>query len=91
MIRLWDLQGKLRAELQANPDAIYALSFTPQGDEIVAVSREGTVRFWQVREGGESLDNLITRGCDWLEDYLSVRSQEQQKLSESVTCSPLEE
>lgn len=85
-LRLWDREENLRAEVKANPDIIYDLGFTANGRAVLTVSRDGTVRRWQVREGLADLENLLQRGCNWLQDYLAIRPQERDKLSASVSC-----
>ncbi|MGK7875841.1 MAG: AAA-like domain-containing protein [Xenococcaceae cyanobacterium] len=78
--RLWDLQGNLRAEFKGHQDSIYKVSFSADGQRIATVSRDDTVRVWQVEEGLEGLEQLLTKGCKWLQDYLATHPKEQKKL-----------
>ena len=87
-VRLWDLQGNLRAESKAGEEAIYGVNFSPlhelpsQGlrQRVVTVSRDGTVRVWQMEEGWQGLEQILQRGCAWLNDYLVAHPQDRAKL-----------
>ncbi|WP_422641104.1 hypothetical protein [Tolypothrix tenuis] len=42
------------------------MSFSPDGKTIATASLDGTARLWPV----ENLDELLVRGCRWLQLYL---------------------
>ncbi|NJQ97285.1 MAG: hypothetical protein HC784_05565 [Hydrococcus sp. CSU_1_8] len=52
---------------------------------MVTVSRDGTIRIWQVEEELVRLERLLKQGCQWLDDYLASHPQEREKLT---VCSP---
>ena len=74
--RVWDLSGKQIAVLSGHQGYVYSASFSPDGKRIVTASSGKTARVWRV--GG--LDDLLTRGCDWLKDYLATHPEEREKL-----------
>jgi WD40 repeat protein len=74
--RVWDLSGKQIAVLSGHHDRVNSASFSPDGQRIITASSDGTARVWRV--GG--LDELLTRGCDWLKDYLASHPEAQEKL-----------
>ncbi|MGL4503431.1 MAG: WD40 repeat domain-containing protein, partial [Planktothrix sp.] len=65
-IRLWDLSGRLLAEFESAHRKIWTLAFSPDGKCLAAAQDDGTVTLWPV----ENLDELLTRGCRWLNDAL---------------------
>ncbi|MBE7383869.1 MAG: AAA-like domain-containing protein [Leptolyngbya sp. SIO1E4] len=63
-VRVWDDRGQQLAEYEG-----YAMALSPDGKQIVVVSREdNTPRLWSVDE----LDSLLEKGCDWLRPYLVI-------------------
>ncbi|MEG4079103.1 AAA-like domain-containing protein [Microcoleus sp. Pol8_D6] len=74
--KLWDLHGNLLADfsgykgnlLKGEADfveltsPIYSICFSRDGKSLITGSQDGKVRFWPV----ESLDELLTRGREWL-------------------------
>ncbi|MBE9198206.1 MULTISPECIES: PD40 domain-containing protein [unclassified Nodularia (in: cyanobacteria)] len=64
--RLWSADGQLLAELKGHQSAVISVSFSPDGKTIATASQDGTARLWPV----QSLDELLVRGCAWLDDYL---------------------
>jgi WD40 repeat protein len=74
--RVWDLSGRLLAELKGHQNEVRSASFSPDGQRLVTLGVDGTVKLWQM--GG--LDQLLTRGCNWLKDYFVVHPEEREKL-----------
>lgn len=74
--RLWDKQGNLISQFPEQQDVIYRIAFSPDGQTIATASADGTARLWQV----EGLDQLLARGCDWLEDYLVTHPEDLETL-----------
>ncbi|NJK49649.1 hypothetical protein HC931_17195 [Candidatus Gracilibacteria bacterium] len=93
--RLWDLEGNLRTEFKGQEDSIYGIDFSflrspalfvkKAAPQVVTVSRDGTIRIWQVEEELVRLERLLKQGCQWLDDYLASHPQEREKLT---VCSP---
>jgi WD40 repeat protein len=55
------------------------MSFSPDEERLAMTGQEGTVNLWLV-EGAEGLDELLSRGCDWLKDYLAIHPEALEKL-----------
>ncbi|MEI2579911.1 WD40 repeat domain-containing protein [Scytonema sp. PRP1] len=95
--RLWDLSGRQLAEFSgktasSRPDGqqeivIKTSSFSPDGRQIAIESNDGTVKVWRI--GG--LDELLTRGCQWLKSYLAQRPEKLEQLEVCQTQSMLVE
>jgi WD40 repeat protein len=79
--RRWDMRGNLLAEFKVAGDIVYAIAFRNDGKNISIVSRSGQVTDWPVETPSVSLEKLLDRGCDWLEDYLATRPEERAKLA----------
>jgi WD40 repeat protein len=62
--------GQSLAELIVNDIGIdiFDVGFLsrPEGEYIVTASSDNTVKLWRI----ENLDELLTRGCKWLQEYL---------------------
>ncbi|MBE9230919.1 PD40 domain-containing protein, partial [Cuspidothrix issatschenkoi LEGE 03284] len=74
--RVWDLSGKQLAELKGHTSTVNNASFSPDGKTIVTASYDNTARVWPAH----NLDKLLSRGCEWLNDYLVINPQELEKL-----------
>jgi WD40 repeat protein len=68
-VRVWNLEGRQIAQYVGS-DA----SFSPDGQYLVTVFGE-TVKVWAV----ENLDQLLVRGCDWLQSYLRYNPEGQKQ------------
>ena len=64
--RLWDIKGRKLGEFSGHKGWIRSVAFSSDGEFFVTASDDRTARIWKV----ESLDQLLTRGCNWLHDYL---------------------
>ncbi|NJK67511.1 MAG: PDZ domain-containing protein [Microcoleus sp. SU_5_3] len=64
-VRLWSLSGQQIAQLQGSKNQVVSISFSPDGKSIVAGWANGVVRVWRV----QGLDELLARGCNWLQEY----------------------
>lgn len=69
--RLWSFTGQQIAEFDDFQGAVRGVVFSPDSKHLVTVGDDGIVKVWRVEAG---LDELIKRGCDWIEDYLATHS-----------------
>ncbi|MBW4586739.1 hypothetical protein G7B40_015230 [Aetokthonos hydrillicola Thurmond2011] len=58
--------------LQGHTDIVISARFSPDGKRILTASADKTARLWQV----ESLEDLLARGCKWLNNYLIIHPQD---------------
>jgi WD40 repeat protein len=65
-IKLWDLNGTVLQTLQGH-DIVFSVSFSPDGQALVSASFDNEVILWNL-----DLDNLLMRGCNWVNDYLTT-------------------
>ncbi len=79
-VRLWDIQGRLHTKMKGHQQSIGGLQFSQNSQQLITVARDGTVKIWPVEEEFTRLENLLDKGCQWLEDYLVTRPQEKAKL-----------
>lgn len=78
-IRIWDILGRLLAEYKYSSPFVSPVYFSPDGKYIfaqIAGGQSSNVQIWHLEE----LDTLLTRGCDWLKDYLTTQPQIRQRL-----------
>ncbi|MCC2869449.1 MAG: AAA-like domain-containing protein, partial [Candidatus Accumulibacter phosphatis] len=59
--RLWDIDGKLLAELSGHGASVFRASFSPDGRCIVTASTDGTARLWDI--DGKLLAELRGHGA----------------------------
>ncbi|NEP56591.1 MAG: hypothetical protein F6K31_06145 [Symploca sp. SIO2G7] len=74
IIQLWDLSGHNLAKYSSNPlmrGKSDDIVFSPDGKLLAIVQWDRTM-LWRV--GG--LDELLTRGCEWLKDYFVTHPEE---------------
>lgn len=78
-IHLWDLAGNLRGEFKGEEVAIDALGFTPDSQQLITLNRNGRVRMWAIESEFTRLNQLLTKGCQWLADYFLSNPKESLK------------
>ena len=66
-VKLWDLQGNLLNTLEGHGSWVLSVSFSPDGQTLTSASDDNTVKLWNF-----NLDDLLDKGCRWLQDYLTT-------------------
>lgn len=65
-VKLWSLQGQELSTLKGHiSGGVNEISLSPNGKIIASAGDDGTVILWNL-----DLDDLMSRGCNWLHDYL---------------------
>ena len=64
-IKLWSTDGALLKILSGHTNSAMSVSFSPDGTLLASGSYDTTVILWNL-----DLDDLLIRGCNWVEDYL---------------------
>jgi WD40 repeat protein len=64
-IKLWSTHGALLKILTGHTDSVMSVSFSPDGNLLASGAQDDTIVLWNL-----DLDDLLVRGCRWLEDYL---------------------
>ncbi|MBH8566455.1 PD40 domain-containing protein, partial [Nostoc sp. CENA67] len=72
-IRLWNQQGTLLIVLKGDKEELTSVSFSPDGQILAAGSGNGTVIFRKLAD--LKLENLLSQGCTWLQDYLQTNQR----------------
>jgi WD40 repeat protein len=75
-VRLWNLSGQQLAEFKGHQGVVRSLSFSSDGKLLATASEDGTAILWRVR----GLNELLTEGCDWLQDYFVTHPEALKKL-----------
>ncbi|MGK7956726.1 MAG: AAA-like domain-containing protein [Crocosphaera sp.] len=79
-VRLWDKEGQLHTKMKGHQESLENVQITPDNHTILTVARDGQVKIWPLESELLRLNSLLNQGCQWLEDYLITRPQEQEKL-----------
>jgi hypothetical protein len=67
--RLWNLSsGQQLAEFKGHQDSVLSMTFSPDGKSLAIVGHDATAILWRI----EGLDELLSRGCNWLKDYFFI-------------------
>ena len=64
-IRIWNLKGIQTREFQTPPSLNSSMSFSPNGNNILFVDSQKQLQLRPI----EDLSQLLTRGCNWLQQY----------------------
>ncbi|NMG22244.1 hypothetical protein DP116_23450 [Brasilonema bromeliae SPC951] len=65
-----------RVQLKGHQNSVNSAAFSPDGQRIVTASFDKTAKVWRV--GG--FDDLLARGCDWLQDYFVTHPEARERL-----------
>ncbi len=68
-VKLWTKDGKAIATLEGHTEAVLSLSFSPDSKTLASSSKDKTVILWNL-----NLEDLLTRSCLWVDDYLANNS-----------------
>lgn len=79
-VKLWDASGNLLTTLEGYPGQVLSLSFSADSQTIASASQNQVI-LWNL-----SLDQLLSKGCDWLQDYFT--SQEHSMQPNLQLCQP---
>jgi WD40 repeat protein len=77
-VKLWNLEGKELQTFKGHSDSVWSLAFSPDGKTIATASRDKTVKLWNL-----DLDRQKGLACYWLQDYMAIQPDLNQKLA---TC-----
>lgn len=69
-VKLWTKDGKAIATLEGHNDAVLSLSFSSDSKTLASSSKDKTVILWNL-----NLEDLLTRSCLWVDDYLAYNSR----------------
>ncbi|AVH66723.1 nSTAND1 domain-containing NTPase [Nostoc sp. 'Peltigera membranacea cyanobiont' N6] len=72
-VRIWNREGTLLIALKGYEAELTSVSFSPDGKTLAAGSGNGTVIFQNLAD--IQLENLLTRGCNLLHDYLQTNQK----------------
>jgi WD40 repeat protein len=70
-IKLWKKDGIPITTLNGHSDSVNSVSFSPDGKILASASKDGKLILWSLQ-----LDDVIARGCQWLQDYFLTHPQD---------------
>jgi WD40 repeat protein len=64
-VQFWSLDGTLLRTFSGHKATVKSVCFSPNNKVLISASADATVSMWNL-----DLDNLLMRGCTWLQQYL---------------------
>ena len=81
---LWDKKGGKIQDFNGHRDFVRSAVFSPDGRFILTASDDGLVKLWPLT----TTDNLMKKGCEWLQDYLTHDSNAPETLQQYCKVTP---
>ncbi|NEQ71459.1 MAG: hypothetical protein F6K21_39460 [Symploca sp. SIO2D2] len=69
-VKLWSLDGEEFPALVGHQSGVASVSFSPDGKTIATADLAGRLILWNF-----NLDDLLQRGCGWVENYLRTNPE----------------
>ena len=84
-VKIWHInEAKLLGTLEHN-DKVNMVSFSPDGNTLISASRDGSIKMWNLEE-----NQLIKKGCNWLQDYFSSNSSQNDLKENDLFCQKIQ-
>ena len=64
-IQVWSIDGTLLRTFNGHQGAVRTVCFSPNGKILISAGKDCKIIMWNL-----NLDNLLVRGCQWLQEYL---------------------
>ncbi|WP_271253833.1 nSTAND1 domain-containing NTPase [Pseudanabaena sp. Chao 1811] len=77
-VKIWSSDGKELQTLKGHSSGVNSVAFSPDGKQLATASWDNTVKIWSL-----DLELQIGLACYWLQDYIAIQPDLQQKLA---TC-----
>ena len=81
-VKLWTKDGRAIATLEGHNDAVLSLGFSPDSKTLASSSKDQSVILWNL-----NLEDLLTRSCLWVDDYLANNSRVKEE--ERAVCNQI--
>lgn len=70
-VKLWTVEGQPIRTIASHNGAVWDVSFSPDGRTLATAGNDNALTLWNLDYVGD-LQELVTRGCDWVQDYLET-------------------
>ena len=77
-IRFWQRDGKLLHTFRGHSAAVLSAVFSPNGQWLASGSEDRTITVWNLKKAFDSAQ-LVQFGCSWMQDYLKVNANTNDK------------